>query len=200
MKKVLSITALFVCLSFSLSGFTACSNLASTQKVETSENQKPVESASNQSKTNYPPAPTGLMQADIKDLDGTAYKLEDKKGKVVLVNLWATWCGPCRNEMPELVAMQEEFRDKDFEILGLNVDDESVDEIKSFAEKMKLNYTLGYAENHFRSEMLRITRMSAIPQTVIINREGRLVGVFTGGSKAVVGKMRETVEKTVNES
>jgi thiol-disulfide isomerase/thioredoxin len=143
--------------------------------------------------------PAAIAQSEIKDLEGNTFKIEDKKGKVVLINLWATWCGPCRAEMPELVALQEKYRDKGFEIIGLDTDDESVEEINAFAERMKLNYQLGYADGKILSEFIKITRLSGIPQTMIINREGKMVLVIGGGGTRAVNNIKEMVEKTVNE-
>jgi thiol-disulfide isomerase/thioredoxin len=200
MKNLLANFVLLIALSIVFSGLTACTKNAGTQRSSVDENTAAPDNSGNSKKVNYPPVPTGIIQAEIKDLEGNTFKIEDKKGKVVLVNLWATWCAPCRAEMPELVEMQEKYQDKDFEVIGLDVDDEETPEqIKVFAEKMKLNYQLGYAHNRLRSEMLKITRMSAIPQTILINREGQLTGVFTGGGAGVINKMKEAVEKTVNE-
>jgi thiol-disulfide isomerase/thioredoxin len=140
-----------------------------------------------------------LSQSDIKDLEGRTFKLEEKKGKVILVNLWATWCGPCRAEMPELVAMQDKYRDKNFEVLGLNVDDESVEAIKSFSGQMKLNYFLGYANDKLTADIMKLSRQQGIPQSVLINREGKTAGVFFGAGARAINGMKEAVEKTINE-
>ena len=199
MKNLSVNLILFVALSIAFSSFTACTNTVNTQKGPVDEKAAPLDTSNDQTKSIYPPVPTGIMQAEIDDVEGNKFKLEDKKGKIVLVNLWATWCGPCRAEMPYLVEMQDKYKDQDFEVIGLNADDETPEEIKAFAEQMKLNYQLAYARNSLRSEFIKITRMSGIPQTIIINREGQLTGVFTGGGKGVLNKMKATVEKIVNE-
>lgn len=139
------------------------------------------------------------MQTDIKALDGTTYKVEDRKGQVVLLNLWATWCGPCRAEMPELVELQNKYNDKNFKILGLNTDDESPEAVKAFAAKMKLNYEIGWIDQKMSRELFRFAQFSAIPQSFLIDREGRIRGVFVGGGADVIGKVKTTVEKVVNE-
>jgi thiol-disulfide isomerase/thioredoxin len=200
MKNLSENLILFVVLSVAFSSFTACTNTASTQKGPVDEKASSSNSSSEQTKAVYPPAPTGIMLSEIDDLEGNKFKLEDKKGKVLLINLWATWCGPCRNEMPDLIAMQDKYKDQGLEVIGLNADDETPEEINIFAEEMKLNYQLGYARNRLRAEFLKITRMSGIPQTIIINREGQLTGVFTGGGAGVLNKMKATVEKTVNDN
>jgi len=205
MKNLFKSIILFAALSVVFSSLTACSNTASTQKGPVIETAPTVQNGNASEttevkKSDFPPVPTAIAQSEIKDLEGNTFKIEDKKGKVVLINLWATWCGPCRAEMPELVALQEKYRDKGFEIVGLDTDPESVEEIKAFAEKMKLNYQLGYADGKILSEFIKLTRLSGIPQTMIINREGKMVLVVGGGGARAVNNIKEMVEKTVNES
>ncbi len=189
MKSFFTNLFLFAALSVVLSGFTACTNNTTNSSNASGDTQN----------NEYPPAPAGILQSEIKDLEGNSFKIEDKKGKVVLINLWATWCGPCRAEMPDLIEMQDKYRDKNFEVVGLNTDDETLEEIKAFAEKMKLNYQLGYADGELLGEFVKITRMNGIPQSILINRDGRMTGVFAGGGKRVIGEIKETVDKTVNE-
>lgn len=202
MKKLFTNTILFVALSIAFSNLTACTKTASTQKTSGSETASSANSgatATEAKNNDYPPVPSGILQAEIKDLDGNTFKLEDKKGKVVLVNLWATWCGPCLAEMPEMVAMQEKYKDKDFEVIGLDSDDESVEAIKKKAEELKVNYKLAYADGKMLSEFIKLTKLAGIPQTIIINRDGRMTFAVGGGGQRVVEKMKEAVAKTVNE-
>ena len=200
MKKVF----LFLGLIIVFSGLIACNNTTKTQNVEVSETNQ---AANNNADTNaekkkseYPPISAAIAQTEIKKIDDSTFKLEDKKGKVVLVNLWATWCGPCRGEMPHLVEMQETYRDKGFEVIGLDVDTrETVEDINEFAKTMKLNYQLGWAERDLVGEFDRIQPFDGIPKSFLIDRGGYLRGVFLGGGKKVIGMMKETVEKVVNE-
>lgn len=190
-----------IVLSFAFSLLTSCTN---TQTASVNGNSSaPANTGSDappeKKKAVYPPAPSAIMQADIKLLDGTTFKLQDKKGKVMLVNLWATWCIPCVAEMPHIVEMQEKFKDKGFEVIGLDSDDESKEQIEAFAAKQKLNYQLGWADGALMSEFIKITRLQGIPQSILINREGQLTGIFTGGGPSTVNKLKETVEKVVTE-
>ena len=195
MKKIFTNALLFIALSLVFSSLTGCPT-ANTK----SDANNPQTSTSPAKSSEFPLAPTGILQSEIKMLDGTTFKLADKKGKVLLINLWATWCGPCRSEMPELIAMQEKYKDKGFEIIGLDTDkSESVSEIQSFAEQMKLNYQLGYADEKLFGEFVKLSKMNGIPQSIVIDRESRLTGVFAGGGAGVVNKMKETVEKIVNQ-
>jgi thiol-disulfide isomerase/thioredoxin len=191
---------LFIALSIIFSSLTACSS-----EKNNGENSVEISKSNANSKTTekkkieYPEPPQGLAQAENKMLDGSIFKLADKKGKVILLNLWATWCGPCRAEMPEFVAMQEKYRDKNFEIIGLDVDPEGEQEIKDFAAKMKLNYQLGWAFDSLVSEFSKITNEKVIPQSILFDRDGKMRGVFIGGGNKNINKIKESVEKTVNE-
>lgn len=122
------------------------------------------------------------------------------KGKVLLLNMWATWCGPCRGEMPALVKMQDEHRDKGFEIIGLNTDDGDTKEmVEEFAKELNLNYTLVWAPTEMQNGLLKISNFNGIPQSFIVDRDGNLRGVFRGGGKPEVKKMEELVAKVVAE-
>lgn len=147
-------------------------------------------------KGDYPLAPAAITEAELTKTDGADFKIADYKGKVVLVNLWATWCGPCKAEMPELVKMQDEYRNKGFEVIGLNIDEaEDAELIREFGEKMNLNYQLAKGEHELGYEFIKISKMDAIPQSFLIDREGRLVGVYTGVNKAILEKLRTNVER-----
>ena len=95
--------------------------------------------------------------------------------------------------------MQDKYRDKDFEILGINTDDEPVSVINSFRDQMKLNYTLVWSSSQLQSDLLKISKFPGIPQSFLIDREGRLRGVFTGGNPKTVAQMESTVDSVVTE-
>ncbi len=204
MKRIILNLSIFIALVFTLSNFTACQKTESTQKnpvdsttpAETSKNEKPKD----ENAKNYPPLPEAIATAEIKMIDGTSFKMTDKKGKVVLLNLWATWCSPCREEMPELVAMHEKYKDQGFEVIGLDSDDaETAEQIQDFGKEMKLTYPLGFADEELFRQFVKISNLPGIPQSILVNRDGKMTGVFTGGGRKVVDKMKQTVEKTVNE-
>jgi thiol-disulfide isomerase/thioredoxin len=209
MKLLLKNLGLFVVLSIFFSGLIGCTQNASLSPANTAVNTVPTPGANTQpseipvrntpKSNDYPPIAPAIMTAEIKDLDGSTFKLEDLKGKVVLINLWATWCGPCKAEMPELIKMQDEFRDKDFVILGLDSDDESPELVKPFVEKQKLNYRIGWASDALTKDLLKISHFDAIPQSFLIDRDGKLRGVITGADPAKLAQIKETIRKTVSE-
>ena len=81
------------------------------------------------------------LDLTLKDMNGADFKLAALKGKVVLVNFWASWCAPCLAEIPEFIKVREEYHDKGFEILGISTDD-TPEQLRDFAAKYKTNYPL----------------------------------------------------------
>src|SRR5215217_3617400 len=110
MRFLVKSMKLFVLSSLVLLIFSGCSTTSQDEQSANPDcmpdSKATSNSKSNLPKSDYPPAPATIMQAQLTKTDGTTIKLEDYKGKVLLVNLWATWCTPCRAEMPELVNLQ----------------------------------------------------------------------------------------------
>lgn len=201
MKNTFRNAVLFIGLSVALSSFSGCTKMATTEQAQVAKSaaQSSEKSSTAAKNSDYPPVPIAVSQTEIKTLDGGTFKIEDKKGKVILLNLWATWCGPCREEMPELIALQDKYRDKNFEIVGLNADDESAEKVKDFVNDKKLNYTIAWADGELMNELLKISKFSGIPQSYLIDRDGKLRGVFTGGGPKVIAQLKDTTEKLMSE-
>lgn len=188
----------------------SCTNTASSQKGpvdepagSTSPAPPVISSSSDKSSdkgSGYPKIASAVATAEIRALDGSTYTLNDKQGKILLLNLWATWCGPCRFEMPALVRMQEKHGAQGFEVIGLNTDEEDVQLINDFAAELKLNYPIAYADTNLQSSLLKISKFPGIPQSFLLDREGRLRGVFRGANPADIAKMEEVVAKVVGEN
>ncbi len=192
MKEIISNFVVLVVLAIAMSALTSCGG-TSQSATPASGDQTTAPSS------DYPPLNSKAAQADLKNLDESTFKVVDRKGKVLLLNLWATWCGPCRAEMPVLVKMQDDYRAKDFEVIGLNTDDEPVDMINEFAADMNLNYTIVWADTTMQNELLNISKFDGIPQSFVIDRNGALRGVFKGASPPEIAKMKELVAQVVNE-
>ena len=112
----------------------------------------------------------------LTGLDGKPVTLADSKGKVILLNFWATWCGPCRAEIPDLVELQNKYKDR-LQILGLVVDDDEPDAIKEFTEKFGINYPVAIAGNDIRFQYGGI---AALPTSFVLDAEGRIVQKHEG--------------------
>lgn len=187
----------------------ACGGTVNSQKGPVDEPAQPgpdlasnpeSNSAASKNASVYPKIASAVATAEIKALDGTVYTINDKQGKILLLNLWATWCGPCRSEIPALVRMQEKHGPQGFEVIGLNTDEEEVDLINNFATELKINYPIAYADTKLQSSMLKISKFPGIPQSFLLDREGRLRGVFRGANPADIRKMEEVVAKVVEEN
>lgn len=114
----------------------------------------------------------------FSDADGKQRTLADWKGRVVLLNLWATWCAPCRKEMPSLDRLQVELGSKDFEVVALGVDRLGLAGGKKFLEQTKVTRLALYVDATARAG--NTLRAVGMPATLLIDREGREVGRLTG--------------------
>jgi len=112
----------------------------------------------------------------LTTLEGRALSLADYKNKVVLLNFWATWCGPCRAEVPDLVELQNKYKDR-LQIIGLVVDDEDQDAIHKFVAEFGINYPVALATDAMR---LQYGGIPALPTSFVLNAEGRIVQKHEG--------------------
>jgi len=119
------------------------------------------------------------LNAEIQPVDGPPFRLADFKDKVIVLDIWATWCGPCRYEIPHLVEMSKEYAPKGVEVIGLTLENPQTDEakVKEFARQFKINYKLGWARADVAQELM--AGRSNIPQTYII-KDGKILKRFIG--------------------
>ena len=126
--------------------------------------------------------------------------LSDYSGKVMLVNLWATWCGPCRNEIPELVKIRKEFAPKGFEIVGLSTENptSSEESVKNFVQSFNMDYQVGWASPEVAIAFMQMTQRDAIPQSFIISRDGHVLKQFVGFSPvSTPPQIRQAIEEAL---
>jgi cytochrome c biogenesis protein CcmG/thiol:disulfide interchange protein DsbE len=124
-------------------------------------------SAAVQPTTNRKPAP----EFSLKDSNGTAVKLSDYRGKVVLLNFWATWCGPCALEIPWFIEFEQQYKSKGFAVLGVSMDDDGWKVVKPYITEHKLNYRV-LLGNDTVSQLYG--GLDALPTTYIIDKEGKV--------------------------
>ena len=115
----------------------------------------------------------------LKDLSGVEQSLAALKGRIVVLNFWATYCVPCRKEMPDLAAIQNEFGALSVQVIGVNTDDpESQNKVVPFVKEMKINFPIWLAGS--TDHMKRFGLGEALPGTVVIGRDGRIKKVKSG--------------------
>ncbi|HCA42339.1 MAG TPA: hypothetical protein DEP28_03710 [Bacteroidetes bacterium] len=119
--------------------------------------------------------------------NGKESSSSELKGKVLLVNFWATWCGPCIKEMPDLSEISNELKDKDFKMLGLNVFQQPGDDLGAFLKKMPVSYTIIDGNEELVNAFAKASGndMQAVPTTFIVDKNGKIVETIVGSrSKA----------------
>ncbi|MDQ2659629.1 MAG: TlpA family protein disulfide reductase [Verrucomicrobiota bacterium] len=115
----------------------------------------------------------------LKDLEGKSVKLSDFKGKVVVLNFWATWCPPCRREIPDFVALQKQYADKGLVVIGVSMDEGGAAVVKPFVKKIGINYpvVLGDQKTAAAYGGIRV-----VPTTFVIDKHGKVAAQHEGGA------------------
>jgi len=113
----------------------------------------------------------------LESLDGKATRLSDFRGKAVLLNFWATWCGPCKIEMPWFVDLQKQYAAQGLQIVGVAMDDASKEDIGKFAKDMGVNYPILIGKESVGDQYGGVP---ALPETFLIGRDGKLTDKIIG--------------------
>jgi peroxiredoxin len=113
----------------------------------------------------------------LEALDGKTTRLSDYRGKAVLLNFWATWCGPCKIEMPWFVELQNQYASKGLQIVGVAMDDASKEDISKFAKDMGVNYPILIGKESVGDQYGGVP---ALPETFLIGRDGKIVDKILG--------------------
>jgi thiol-disulfide isomerase/thioredoxin len=119
------------------------------------------------------PAP----QVVLKDIAGRTLRLSNYKGKVVLLNFWATWCSPCRAEMPDLVKWQREYRKRGLQVIGITYPPEELAEVRKFVRSIKVNYPIALGGKQTKA---LFDKGENLPITVVIDKKGMILEVVQG--------------------
>lgn len=115
-------------------------------------------------------------------LDGATFDPKSLAGKVVLVDFWATWCGPCIAEIPNVIAEYEKYHDKGFEVIGISLDEEK-DKVDAFVAEHKIPWPILYAGKGWQDPVAQFYGISGIPQMILIGRDGNVITVNARGEK-----------------
>ena len=132
-------------------------------------------------------APTGELKSEgqrkpapnfsLKDADGNAVNLADYRGKVVLVNFWATWCGPCEAEIPWFIEFEKKYKDRGFAVLGVSMDDDGWKSVRPYVASHKINYRVVIGSEVVSQQFGEI---DSLPTSFMLDRQGRIASNHVG--------------------
>lgn len=152
-----------------------------------------------------PVAPSGLLflpenlrERQIKSLNSGSFRFADFHGKVVVINLWASWCGPCRREVPEYEKVRKAYAGRDVEFIGLTTEDPrtSSDRVNKFLRDISFGFRLGWADRETARTLMN--GRNSIPQTLVIDADGRVVNHWSGYSPGQSGnKLKQTIDQAL---
>lgn len=172
----------------------ACSGTSTaTGKKEAEKTSAAAEKNAGKVSANADPlaVPAEMDEAELMSLDGKTFKIADFRGKVVVINLWATWCGYCKKEMPDLVELNEQYKDKGVEFIGLNADNEKLPDVEQFVSDYQVQYRIGWTND----DVYGVLSPQGLPSTYIITRDGKFHWAVNGA--ATQERIRTKIEEAL---
>lgn len=142
------------------------------------------------------PTPRPLPEIAFRDKDGKDLLLSNFKGRVILLNIWATWCTPCRREMPTLDRLQAQLGGPDFEVVALSIDRAGVEKVKPFFAEIGVRQLKIYIDQ--RSAVTSRLAVVGLPTTLLIDREGREVWRYVGPAEWDDGEWMQEIRKAID--
>jgi thiol-disulfide isomerase/thioredoxin len=142
--------------------------------------------------------PESARERTIKAIGSENFRLSDFNGKVVVINLWASWCGPCRREMPEYEAVRKAYIDRDVVFIGLTTEDprSDSDRVRRFIRDVNFSFRLGWADRELARVLMN--GRNSIPQTVVLDSAGRIVSHWDGFSAGYSGnRLKMAIEQAL---
>ncbi len=148
------------------------------------------------SKEKTQPSPVLAPDFTVKTLDGREISLSQLKGKVVLLDFWATWCGPCRESIPHLIQLYKSYRENGFELVGMNLDKKGDEEdVRRFIKAMDIPYPVVVAPE----DVARNYRVTGIPATFLIDKQGRIRERIAGFNTTIAQQLTAKVANLTSE-
>jgi len=144
---------------------------------------------------NWNSSPVDVADIEFRDGEDKLRKLSDFRGQIILLNFWATWCAPCRKEMPDLDALQKKFGGKDFMVLALSQDRKGPKAVREFYRETGVKNLDLYIDQKARTS--RKLRSPGLPTTILINRKGQEIGRLVGPADWFSEEAQAIVQKAV---
>jgi len=203
-RVAITLAAAVLIVGYGISRWSSNENTARNTTVNRAPNGTTVATAPAAAAPAAPVAlPQGLRETALQTIDGEALKLSDYADKVVVLNIWATWCGPCRLEMPELVKISNEYKTRGLVVLGLATtynEQNDPQRVKNYVKSQNVPYKIIWDDGTLAGPLVEAVQgRSVIPQSFVISRDGQIVKHFSGfnpGSTPVF--MRQAIEDALN--
>lgn len=164
----------FIFLFLFLFAFASCNNSNSKQEL----NKKEQKITSHKISTNEAAVTNSVVDSTLlapdfsyPSLNGGVFTLSEHRGKIIVLNIWATWCGPCIKEIPDFIELQNEFRDKNVEFIGISVDEKGLEVVRPFVRKHNINYRVLLDKE---GTILDKYPIQGLPDTYVINKQGEV--------------------------
>ena len=140
--------------------------------------------------------PLSLREREIKALDSGSFRLDDFQSKVLVINMWASWCGPCRREVPEYERVRKSYAGQNVEFIGLTTENPRTDaaRVDKFVRDADFGFRLGWADEEMADILMN--GRNAIPQTLVINADGRVLRHWTSYKR---GQLKEAIEQALGQ-
>ena len=171
---------------------------APTAPVQPSLNPEPEATTARPNPAALSFLPEKLLEHHIRTLDNTSFRFADFQGKVIVINIWASWCGPCRMEVPDYEKVRREYSNRDVEFIGLTPEDPGAgtQRITKFVRETGFGFLLGWADRE--TAQILMNGNHSIPQTLVIDRSGSIVNHWSGYSRRQSGdRLREAIENAL---
>ena len=140
--------------------------------------------------------PEKVLHRRIRTLDNNHFRLADFQGKVIVLNFWATWCGPCRREVPEYEEVRRDFVGRNVEFIALTTDDPGdMDKVNKFVRKTGFGFLLGWADREIARTLMN--GQGSIPQTLVIDTNGNFIDHYIGYSPGQGRRLRQALENAL---
>lgn len=142
----------------------------------------------------------GMPPYTVASMTGEPVALHERRGKVTVLNIWATWCGPCRKEMPSLQVLHQKFQERGLEVVGVNVDAPQADQLKRIQEltqRLGIDYTILLDPEQ---KFVRTFRTIGVPQTLLIDRSGRILRHWRGAFDPMAADVVTLIERVLSQA
>jgi thiol-disulfide isomerase/thioredoxin len=163
----------------------------STKPVSKTAKEEPAELASARTDVGDPMPPYTATY-----LDGKPLNIASEKGSVIFLNVWATWCGPCKFETPELQALQNQYASKGLKVIGVSVDEGETEAVKTFVAEQKITYPIALDPE---GRIANLVQTTVLPTSLLLDRNGKIVWRQIGAIMPNDSKLKSAVEKAVAE-